>query len=66
MVGLLQAESHQFQSQGRANSYGKRSQVKWLLLPLLRRKRGKVQKNKPVLISNEKLQVENEGKPTSL
>lgn len=36
---------------------------KWLLLPPLCRKQGKVQKNKPVLISNQKLQVEKEGKP---
>lgn len=38
----------------------KRQPTKW---PPLRRKQGKVQKNKPVLISIQKLQVENEGKP---
>lgn len=37
--------------------------AKWLLLPPLCRKQGKVQKNKPVLISNQKLQVEKEAKP---
>lgn len=51
---------------GQSKQLWKTQPSEWLLLPLLHRKRVKVQKNKPVLISNEKLQMENEGKPTSL